>query len=160
MTFDAKFALIMIVFSFLEKNLPQSADPPLSLSITAVEQTIPIGSEAKVRTTLTNITSHPVTFSDTNPDCDYLADMRDDKGDFVLVTDYKRQLKCYGGLSDARNILVTLKPHESRNDEILLTRLFVLNHAGRYSVFVKRKLPKVLDGGTVKSNTITITVTD
>jgi hypothetical protein len=86
--------------------------------------------------------------------------MRGDKGDPVPVTDYKRQLRCNGGLTDGRRILVTLKPQESREDEIDLTSLYLVSRVGTYSVFVRRRLPEELAGRTVQSNTITINLTD
>jgi|SRR6266404_1878835 len=163
------FALLLIAGTTVAVSAGQSAPPKqndqpsnklLSLSISVPEQTVTIGSEVKVKTNLTNITDHVLNFFDSNPDCDYWAELRDDKGDPVPATDYKRQLKCSGRLSDGRRILVTLKPQESRADEIELTRLYVLSRAGSYSLFVQRRLPKELGEITVKSNTTTMNFTD
>src|SRR6266478_10132961 len=164
------FALLLLggtaaVVSAAQSAPPKQNEQPFSkqlllLSISVPEQTVAIGSEVKVKTKLTNVTDHVLTFFDTNRDCDYWAEMRDNNGDPVPPTDYKRQLKCNARLTDGRRILVTLKPQESTEDEIVLTSLYVLSRAGTYSVFVQRRLPKELGEITVKSNTITINFTD
>ena len=164
------FALLLIggtaaVISTAQSTPPKQSEQPfskplLSLSISVPEQTVALGSEIKVKTKLTNITDHVLNLVDTNRNCDYLAEMRGDKGDSVPVTDYKRQLRCNGGLTDGRNILVTLKPQESREDEIDLTSLYLVSRVGTYSVFVQRRFPEELGGGTVQSNSITINLTD
>jgi len=160
MPLKPRCVLITIVAYFLTTDPGPGANQPLSLTLSAVEQTVRPGSEAKVQTTLTNVTSQVVTFFDTNPDCDYLIEVRDEKGNPAEQTTYRRQLSCKNRLGDARNILVKLKPQESRKDEIVLTRLYELNRPGRYFVQAQRKLPKELGGGTVQSNTLTINVTD
>jgi hypothetical protein len=54
----------------------------------------------------------------------------------------------------------TLKPGESITQSVNLVRLFELKQPGRYTVQASRLITKELGGGTVKSNTITITVTE
>jgi hypothetical protein len=55
-------------------------------------------------------------------------------------------------------MLVTLKPQESREEEIVVTRLFELGLPGTYSIEVWRKVPEQL-GGAIQSNVLTITMT-
>ena len=164
------FALLLIggtaaVVSAAQSAPPKQTEQPfskqlLSLSISAPERTVTLGSEVKVKTKLTNITDHVVHFFDTIRDCDYWAEMRDNNGDPVPATDYNRQLKCNARLSDGRRILVTLKPKESTEDEIVLTSLYVLSRAGTYSLHSQRRLPRELGGGAVQSNPSAIDFTD
>jgi len=157
---DAKFVLFTIVPYLVATTFPQTANQLLSLSISVPEQTVRIGSEVKVKTNLTNITDHVLNFYDANRDCDYPVEVLDDKRNSAPETVYKRQLRCNQGLSDGKIENVTLKPHESRQDEIVVTRFYDLTRPGRYFVQVLRKIPKELGQGTVKSNILTITVTE
>jgi len=156
---DLRFVLVMILPSLFGTSLPRAANRPLALSISAPEQVVQIGSELKIRTILTNVTSHVITLHDRIPACDYRVQVLDDKGNLAPETDYQRQLKCNARFTESRNVLVTLKPQESRQEEILITRLFELNSPGKYSVQVSRSIPTELGGGSIKSNEIAVTVT-
>src|SRR6266478_2306912 len=107
------FVLLMVFHCFSGTNFPPTANQLLSLFITPAHQTVSVGSEVKIKTKLTNSTDHVITFFDTNFDCDYPTDVRDDKGNPAPQTPHRRQLKCNDRLGDTRNILVTLKPQES-----------------------------------------------
>ena len=137
---------------------PKPSKQQLSLSIGTMEQTLKIGSEASIQTTLTNISDHKIQFFDRNPDCDYVTYLRDINGNLVRETSYKQRLDCTRRLTDARNISVILKPRESRQEEIPLTRLYDLTQPGKYFVQVVREIPKELGGGIIRSNTLTITM--
>ena len=158
--FIANFVLIMVFSCFSGVNFPPTASQPLSLFITPAHQTVKVGSEIKIRTKLTNQTDHVITFFDTNFDCDYPTEVRDDKGNLVPLTPYRQQLRCNDRLGDTRNILVTLKPQESIDEEILVHKLYELSRPGSYLVQVSRTIPKKLGDGTVKSNSVKITVTE
>jgi hypothetical protein len=158
MRIDAKLVFLIILPCSAGTTLTQAAGQLLSLSISA-EQSARIGSEVKVKTNLTNITNHVLYLSDSNRDCDYSTEVRDDKGNPAPETTYKHQLRCNQGLSDGRVKTVSLKPHESKQDEVVLNRLYDLR-PGRYEVQVERVIPKELGQGSVISNTLTITVTE
>jgi len=53
----------------------------------------------------------------------------------------------------------TLKPGDSENDDIDLSRLYKLSRSGDYTLQVSRRVPKELGNGEIKSNKITITLT-
>ncbi len=159
MRIDTSFVLLAMLLHLFGTSPPQVADQPLSLSISASEQTVKVGSELKIRATLTNVTSHLITLRDRIPACDYPVEVRDSDGRLATETDYKRHLKCNASFTESRKVLVILKPQESRQEEILITRLFELNNPGIYSVQVSRTIPKDLGEGPIKSNTLTITVT-
>lgn len=151
--------LLIVFYCILGINFPRATIEPLSLSVTPAEQTVGVGAEIKVRTKLTNITNHVLSFFDTNFDCDYMTEMRDDSGNPAPETHYKKQLSCNESVvGDSRNILVTLKPQESVMEEIQVTRLYELNHPGNYVLQVRRRIPKDVGNGPIKSNSVTITV--
>src|SRR6266403_5108418 len=153
------FVLLVAFHCFSGTNFPPSPDQTLSLVITPAHQTVSAGSEVKIKTKLTNSSDHVVTFFDTNFDCDYPTEVRDDKGNPAPQTPYRRELKCSERLGDTRNILVTLKPQESIDEEIVVNKLYDLSRPGDYLIQVSRTVPKKLGGGSIKSNTIMITLT-
>ena len=157
---DPKFVVLMTLTCLFGTNLPQGTNQPrLSLSITAPQQVVQIGSEVKIKTTLTNITSHVITLQDRIPACDYPVEVRDKSGNLAPETDYRRNLNCNARFDESRNILVTLKPQESREDQIIINQLFQLNSPGDYSIQVSRTVPKEVAREPIKSNIITITAT-
>jgi hypothetical protein len=149
----------MTLTCFFASNLARGTNQPLSLSITVPQQVVQIGSEVKIKTTLTNITNHVITLHDRIPACDYPVEVLDESGNPAPETDYQRSLNCNARLTESRNILVTLGSQESRQDEIILNQLFKLNSPGNYSVQVSRRIPKELSPEAIKSNIVTITLT-
>jgi hypothetical protein len=160
MVFDTKLIPTILVAYLLAFDLFQAPrTPELSLLSISVEQTeVEMSSEVKVKTKLTNNSSRELRFFDTNRDCDYEVDVRDKMGSLLPETAYKRNLKCKNKLTDARNILVRLKPKESTEDEIIVTRLFSFHRPGTYFIQVHRKLPEEVYRGTVKSNVVSVSV--
>jgi hypothetical protein len=156
---DPRFVLLMILPCLFGTSPPQVAKQPLSLAISAPEHVVKVGSELKIRTTLTNVTNHVIRLRDRIRACDYPAQVRDESGNLAPETDYLRSLKCHARFNESRNILVILRPGESREDEIIINQLFELNSPGNYSVQVSRSIPKELGPEPIKSNVITITVT-
>jgi hypothetical protein len=154
-----RFALFMILPCLVGTIFLHAASQPLSLSIAAPEQTVQIGSELKIKTTLTNLTNHVITLRDRIRACDYPVQVRDETGNLAPETDYQRHLKCNARFTESRNILVVLKPQESRQDEIIINQLFDLSVPGTYSVQASRTIPKELGPEPIKSNTITISIT-
>lgn len=153
-------ALPMILCCISRIGFSQITIEPLSLTITPAEQTATAGAIIKVKAKLTNLTDHVITFFDTNSDCDYLTEVRGDSGNPAPETAYKRQLQCSDKSGDSRNILVSLKPREAIGEEILVSRLYELRRPGNYTVQVSRRVPKGVGKGPIKSNVVTITVTE
>lgn len=158
MTFASKVISPLLVF--LGAMTPSPPKEVLSLSISPTMQTVKTGSQVRVEAKLTNVANDPVSFSDTIPDCDLTVTITDAKGESPPETSYKRGLKCGGRLTASRNILVTLKPGESRKEEIVITRLYQLERPGSYFVQAQRQPPTDPSASYVKSNTVTVTVTE
>ena len=91
-----------------------------------------------------------------NPECDYSVVVHNAAGNLVPDTEHKRQLACPQVIT-GRNILVHLKPNESHEDEIVVSKLSDMRAPGKYFVQVTRKVPK-LSGNTIKSGIATVTV--
>lgn len=156
---DVRVVLIIIVSCLLGIDVSPADNQPLTLSISAAERVVHIGAELKIKTTLTNVTNHVIALRDSIRACDYPLDVRDQRGNPAPETDYQHRLKCKARFTESRNILVRLKPGESRDDEIIVNQLFELNSPGDYSVQVSRTVPKELARAPIKSNIVTISVT-
>lgn len=134
--------------------------PPISLSIRATQETTKRGSDVTINVTLTNLTNHAVVFTDRNSACDYAVDVRDSAGLPAPQTEYKRTLKCGTKLADGRNIIVTLKPGESRQEQLIITRACDLERPGIYSVRALRTFPDDIGDGTATSNQVQVVITE
>jgi hypothetical protein len=130
-----------------------------SLKISTSQENVSIGSEIKLRTMLTNETDHDITIHERNRACDYALEVRNSRGELAPETEQERQLKC-GEAVAGRNIIVTLKPGEDYEGEIYVNGLYDMTQPDKYTLQVAREIPKELGKGTVKSNIITIDVSD
>jgi len=135
---------------------------PFSLTIQDNGPTVKLGSEVELKLILTNTSAGEITLWDRNRLCDYELDIRNSSGRPVRETSFKRELKCGNGFSVAvgKNQIRVLKPSESFSDVMFINEAYELNHAGDYTIQASRTIPKELGGGTVRSNIITITITE
>ena len=148
------------VVSFLLVSLASFAGTngaPFSLTIAGPEAPIKNGSKINVHVRLTNTSVHEITLFDTNRDCDYRVEVSIN-GNPARETEYKRALRCDETMILERNVLVTLKPQQSTEDNIMISNLYDMTTPGTYLVRVMREIPKNLGRGTVQSNSITIAV--
>jgi hypothetical protein len=157
MRFSFRFILLLLICP-LAGSLAQEVNQLFSLSITAPQESVTAGSEVRVKTKLTNISNRTLTIIDAVRDCDYPVEVRDSNGKLAPKTDYAAHLKCEGAVERGRNIVIELKPQESREDELVIASMYDLSRPGTYLIQVFRKLPQDL-GGDVKSNTFTVNVT-
>jgi hypothetical protein len=155
---DVRFLMLMLLANQTVASVPQIERPPLSLSIVAAEETVSVGTEVRLKTTLINITKRVLTIFDTNMGCDYPVEVRDDKGKSAPETEYKQRLRCNSGLDEGKRVMITLNPQQSRHEEIVVTRFYDLSRPGKYFVQVLRKIPKEFGENAIKSNIIEITV--
>lgn len=59
-----------------------------------------------------------------------------------------------------KNVQITLKPQETCHDTVEVSSFVYLGRPGQYTIQLERDLPPELGKGVVRSNTITITVTE
>ena len=152
---------ILSALLLLATGLAQSRQAPFSLTITADQAEIKSGSEATVNTTLTNLSNRAVSLEFTSPLCDYVVEVRDSTGKMAPDTKDKPAQFCAGGMKiSGRDIITQLKPNDSWKDNIPVSLSSDMSQPGKYSVQVMWKPPKEFGGVLVKSNTITVTVTE
>jgi hypothetical protein len=77
----------------------------------------------------------------------------------VPFTEYGERLNNPDALKKGSRVSVTLGPGESLREEIVITRIFDIRTAGKYTIQVARNVPPSLGRGTVRSNKIVITFT-
>lgn len=152
----------VVILMLLTSGFAQPITVPFSIAISASEIAAKRGSQVKVRTKLTNISSREIEFFDTNRYCDYAVEVRGPTGNLAPEGQYKRSLLCPNGTGRAMGWrkLVRLKPNESVEAEILVSSLYDMSRPGKYSVEVMRKAPKEFGEGVATSNRIAITITE
>lgn len=111
-----------------------------------------------IRVSTTNDSDHRITYHNTQRNCDYSVKIATTSGARTPETPFKRQLNCGGGQLKitGRDIAVTLKPHESDEEEIEITELYDTSLPGAYTVQVERTFPGI---GHFVSNSAKIDVT-
>jgi hypothetical protein len=119
-----------------------------------------VGSDLTVIATITNTSTKTITIIDTQRFCDYTVDVRNDAGDVPPPDKWRQKVNCEGVEISGRRIFRELKPNESYSDPLILKQWYEMNHPGKYQVQIGRKIPDQLGKGWVKSNTITLTVTE
>lgn len=146
------FFLFFSLVSFAGTN-----GAPFSLTIVGPEAPVKSRSEIKIHVSLTNTSAGVINMFDTSRYCDYQVEVIVN-GNPAKETEYKRALSCEGPTILNRNVLITLKPQESTEDNLTITDLYDMASPGNYVVRVMRKVPKDLGQGTATSNALTITV--
>lgn len=163
---------IVVLFASLGLGSSQSTQldqnrskAPLSVDITVPQDAVPIGSDIKIGVSITNMSSHLVSFLRT-PGGDHgellmEIEVTDEQGNPVPGTKYGESLKEHGIDSlEGSRITERLKPGESFKDYVVLNRLYDLSHPGKYTVYAKQRIPDHLGGGVVKSSPVTLTLID
>jgi hypothetical protein len=136
-----------------------SADP-FSVVIAAKWPSEKAGSDLTVVATITNTSTKKITLIDTQRFCDYTVDVRNDVGDVPPMEKWRQKINCEGVEISGRRIFRELKPNESYSDHLILKQWYEMNQPGKYKVQIGRKIPDQLGKGWVKSNMITLTVTE
>jgi hypothetical protein len=142
-----------------DNSVPANADP-FSVVIAAEWPSEKVGSDFTVIATITNTSTKRITIIDTHRFCDYTVDVRNDAGDVPPTDKWRQKINCEGVEISGRRIFRELKPNESYSDPLILKQWYEMNHPGKYQVQIGRKIPNQLGKGWVKSNMITLTVTE
>jgi hypothetical protein len=143
------------------KDDPGTANTdPFSVVIAAEWPSQRVGSDLTVVATITNTSTKKITIIDTRRFCDYTVDVRNEAGDVPPMNKWRKETNCEGVEVSGRRILRDLKPNESYSDPLILKQWYEMNQPGKYQVQIGRKIPDQLGKGWVKSNMITLTVTE
>jgi hypothetical protein len=148
--------LLTTIVAFANPLLAQKhpAKPPFTLVLTSKEPKVSLGADVWVKIVWTNTSK--VELNDnlyrdpSGLDFNYILDFQDSDGHPVT----KAPVSATGSAEFG-----TLKPGDSQNDDIDLSRLYKLSRPGDYTLQVSRRVPKELGNGVIKSNKITITLT-
>jgi hypothetical protein len=151
-----------IVCVFATTFLSADPRPSLFVAISPVSRTVKKGYDVRLNVTLTNISKRELSFLERNPICDYPIKVRDSNGNQPPETVVTQKSHCDGTfqLSQARNILVTLKPGASYANEMYVSFYYDLRRPGTYTVQVFRHLPSEISKDDIPSNTATLVVTE
>jgi len=169
MKISHKLLLLLASLGFLAAAFGQPKQPAFSIAISAPDL-ISAGSEPKLSIVLKNTSDHEIMLGrSVQPDHGELhhdVEVRDDKGDLAPETEYHRKIKGRLPATPGKappppnvwsDILTSIKPGETRNDDLTISKLYDLSKPGKYTIQVSR-----FDEDTkavVKSNTITVNVT-
>jgi hypothetical protein len=136
---------------------------PFTLKLSASSEDVKAGSQVRIEIIFTNTSDQEIHLSRPPGDVpeaaySYAFEVRDEKGELVPETRYGRPFK--DGTARIRGSWAgwTLKPGESLKEASILNQLFDLSLPGRYTVRVSHEIPQGFGKGSVKSNTITITI--
>ena len=129
----------------------------LSLTVTAPLPKVRVGSNIVVQVATTNESNRVISYHNKNL-CDYSVTVRTKMGTSAPETRFKKQLNCGDGQLrvTGRNILVTLKPGESKSEDISITEMYDMSANGEYTVQVERTFPDI---GHFTSNIAKVEVT-
>jgi len=132
----------------------------LTASQNAIQPGAPVwkaGAAVFVIVTAINNSKRTVHYGLTNPGFDWEMDVRDTSGNPVPETEEFRKMKQNGRFMVARNMLVTLEPHETGQDTVDVSYYYNLRSSGKYSIQVRREFPEV-GKGFIESNRLEMTI--
>ena len=138
----------------------QSPKQPFAIVISAVESTVKARSSVPIKVQMTNTSSQDLdasgNWSDlTGADPNYVFDVRDSTGKLAPKRVYEHPELQFG-----KAIFRTVGPGGSITDTPDISRQYDMSRPGKYTIQVRREIPKGLGKGTVKSNVITVTITE
>jgi len=149
----------VVIFGLLvASHLGAAGSGALSLKLAVLDPNVKSGARIMIEVTTTNQSDQTVTYHDTSRVCDYPITVLAGNGVAASKTAYKKQSTCGAGqfATNNKNILVTLKPGESKNERIEITELYDVSQPGEYSVSVQRTFSGI---GHFSSNSVSIVVT-
>ncbi len=137
-----------------------------SLTIAAPKEPVKEGEELQLLVTVTNTSNRTISFI-TSPgpipedSLLYEINVRDAQGNPAPASAYLRTRDKRIPIDYGSRFARTLKPGESFVDQVTVTRFYDLSGPGEYTISVSRPMPprQSLGKGSVKSNAVTVTVT-
>jgi len=152
-----KRVLTLLTLTALTVGSALSTTTPFTLTLEAEENPVKAGAEIKIGITLRNSSSRAMYMSLGLSELDYTFDVRNDQNGIPAETDLARKSKARPYLSSDQ--VFYIQPGESLpKSSLVVSKFYDLSRPGKYTIQVSRAVPKELGGGTIKSNTITITV--
>jgi len=154
-----KRMLILIILAVSAASSTQSSAPPFTLTLGTEENSVKAGAEVKVDITLRNSSNRAMHISYGLSEIDYAFDVRDSQNRIPPETEFARKSK--GRPHFWSDTVFYLQPGESLPKALLVvSKFYDLSRLDKYTIQVSRAVPKELGGGVIKSNFITIAVTN
>ncbi len=137
-----------------------------SLTIAAPKKPVKEGEELQLLVTVKNTSDRTIGFIRSpglvpEEGFRYQIDARDQQGQPAPPSAYALELKNRRMGTFESRYAHWLKPGESFVDQVTVTKFYDLNQPGKYTISVAREIPprQSLDKGSVRSNAVTVTVT-
>ena len=167
----AIFALWLVASCALSAiGRAQAASQPFAITISPLHDgdsssdVIKAGEPLALTVTLVNNSHKAVSIPNMDLDLYYTIDVRDEHGNTAPETEEARKMREAASSPNYRRwrsgVMGKLKPHDKSTDKLLVTQYWDMSRPGKYTIQVERQLPEELGKGSVKSNTITVTVTE
>jgi hypothetical protein len=156
---------LLLSFLLCAGIVASSPDQGQPFSVTLQPPTGPVkaGSEVRVKVTTTNTSDHEIRFAKGfgQEEYDFEIEVRDEQGKTPPLTESYRNLKEHPTSKWGSYSTYVLEPGKSLEDELAVTRLYILTRPGKYTVSVtrgRRPMYQTLGKGGVKSKSVTVTV--
>ena len=152
------FLLLLMTSGVFSLGRSQSPKQPFVITISPESQTVRSGSEAEITVHLKNTSDRKLDLSAnisdlTGVDPNYTYEVRDSSGNLVPQRTYK-----HPELATGHAVFRTVQPGESVTDSEPIGRLLDVSKPGKYVIQVSRRVSKDEKDGEVKSNKITLAV--
>lgn len=161
-------ALVCWWTSMAQNSNTSNAKSVISLTITAVHDSVKAGTPILVKITLKNISNHDIKLARDNAGRDSHLDVRDADGnlapDTLLGSVWNGHVAnpAPAGLPieylEGNLVIGTLKPQDTDTWEVDAFKFYEMSHSVKYVIQARWRDPESLSL-VVKSNTITVTVT-
>jgi hypothetical protein len=150
------FILWMLGMNFAPQ--PRTDKQPFVIVIAAENSVITPGADVWIKVSLTNSSNRNLDDSgsysgQTGLDTNFQFDVRDQKGELVSKRRYE-----HPELATGTPINRTLRPGEIVTQKQRVSSLYDMTQPGKYTVQVSMPIPKGLGIGSVKSNSVTVTI--
>jgi hypothetical protein len=173
-TFLLSSAILVAPSSMVAQVGPQSGtsgeSPVLSIRISAEHASVKLGSPIRLNVMLMNTSNHDVNIVQSLKGGEYKVDMRDADGKLardssfgyihnghIAQTDMEPSRISSGDLADSL-VGGLIKAHDTMPWVLTATRFYEISQPGKYAIQIERPDPEN-PSVSVKSNTITVTVT-
>lgn len=136
---------------------------PFSVTLQPLTSPVKAGAEVRVKVTTTNTSDHEIRFAKGfgQEEYDFEIEVRDARGKTPPLTESCRNLKEHPTSRWGSYSTYVLEPGKSLEDELVVTKLYILTRPGKYTVSVtrgQRPMYQTLGKGGVKSKSVTVTV--
>ena len=165
MKLQLRLILLATIVACIGTTLAVRAQEPLSIRVRPSHDGISpgggvekSGSHIYVLVSLTNNSDRNLSTSNVDYSEYYEFDIRDAEGNLAPETEFMQKMRTPGHRKITSGLVGQYKPGENWEEQIRISDYYDMSRPSVYTIQLERKLPVELGMGTVKSNTITITI--